>query len=415
MSDNLPPTLFQLPFFRCLVMGRASVAAFALLAGYVNSLKPIKLSRAGNADTALSSVAKSAFRRTGRFMTPAVLATMCSWLVCQFGGYQVAHFADSAWIRDTSPTPSASFPIAFYDLFANLGTTWLDGFNAYDRIQWTLTYLLKGSMMTYLTLIATVYVKPRWRVFICMGMYCFTWKAGDGKRAEPYFKYQMPDRYLALVGFNVYCGIILAELTLDSDVQHFAALHHYVRSVTSAVLITLGLFFMSYPEENPSWARWSQNLTSLGKYMFPVNAEYARYYPGLGVNLLTLGVMFNDTAKKILSTSFFCWMGKLSFPIYLLHAPLIRTVLAWVLFGASVRPDQGNDEEGNQLPPGWLPIANRWIVVMALPLFYVFLYRVAHLWAQYVDPFCGKVTNWFEELVFRDDAKASTEKPLLLS
>lgn len=223
------------------------------------------------------------------------------------------------------------------------------------------------------------------------------------------------DDMAALVGFNVYCGMILAELTLDSNVQDYAASHNFSRSVTSACLILLGLFFMSYPEENASWARWSQNLLLLGNYIFPPNSEYARYYPGLGVNILTLGVMFNNTAKKMLSTPFFCWMGKLSFPIYLLHAPLIRTVLTWVLFGASIRPDQGKDEEGNQLPPGWLPIANRWVVVMALPLFYVFLYRVANLWAQYVDPFCGKVTNWFEELVFRDDAKPSSEKPILLS
>jgi len=179
MSDKLPPTLFQLPFFRCLVMGRASVAAFALLAGFVNSLKPIKLSRAGSADAALSSVAKSAFRRTGRFMIPAVIATTCSWLACQFGGYKVAHVADSGWIRDTSPAPSPSFAAAFYDLFSSLATTWLDGFNAYDKIQWTLTYLLKGSMLTYLTLVATVFVKPKWRLSICMGMYCFAWKAGD--------------------------------------------------------------------------------------------------------------------------------------------------------------------------------------------------------------------------------------------
>ncbi len=180
MSDKLPPTLFQLPFIRCLVMGRASVAAFALLAGYVNSLKPIKLSRAGNADAALSSVAKSSFRRTGRFMIPAIIATFCSWLVCQFGGYNIAYAADSGWIRDTSPAASDSFALAFYDLFKSLGTTWLDGFNAYDRIQWTLTYLLKGSMMTYLTLFATVYVKPKWRMFIVAGLYYFKWKVGDG-------------------------------------------------------------------------------------------------------------------------------------------------------------------------------------------------------------------------------------------
>ena len=181
MSDKLPPMLFQLPFVRCLVMGRASVAAFALLAGYLNSLKPIKQTRAGNIEAALTGIARSSFRRTGRFVLPAVIATTLSWFVCQLGAYRVANLADSAWIRDTSPEPSSSFVSAFYDLFANLGATWIDGFNEYDKIQWTLTYLLKGSMMTYLTLIALIYVKPRWRIVILMGLYYFMWKCGDGE------------------------------------------------------------------------------------------------------------------------------------------------------------------------------------------------------------------------------------------
>lgn len=108
-------------------------------------------------------------------------------------------------------------------------------------------------------------------------------------------------------------------------------------------------------------------------------------------------------------------MGKLSFAVYLLHAPLIRTVLTYVLFGFSIRPSGGKDEKGNQLPPGWLPLANRWVCVLAIPLFYLFLYRVANLWAAYVDPFCARVTQWFEDLVFRDDSRMVMEKPLLLS
>lgn len=178
-------------------------------------------------------------------------------------------------------------------------------------------------------------------------------------------------------------------------------------------MIILGLYFCSYPEENPEWAPWSNSMLQFGHWIFPAGVEYSRYYPGMGADIVATGVMFNATAKKILSHRFLCWMGKLSWPVYLLHAPLIRTVLTWVLFGASVRPQQGKDANGNQLPPGWLPIANNWVVVFAIPLFYVFLYRVAGLWASYVDPWCTKVTQHFEELVFRDDAKA--EKPILLS
>ncbi len=184
MSEKLPPTLFQLPFVRCLVMGRASVAAFALLAGFVNSLSALKKARHGNTDAALQGIAKSAFRRTGRFVAPAMIATTMSWLLCQLGAYRTATIVSSNWIRDTSPLPSSSFAMAFYDLFKNLGTTWLNGQNEYDRIQWTLTFLLWGSMMTYLTLFATVYVKPKWRMVIYTGLYYFKWKSGDCESSE---------------------------------------------------------------------------------------------------------------------------------------------------------------------------------------------------------------------------------------
>jgi len=167
MSEKLPPTLFQLPFVRCLVMGRASVAAFALLAGFVNSLSALKKARHGNTDAALQGIAKSAFRRTGRFVAPAMIATTMSWLLCQLGAYRIATIVSSNWIRDTSPLPSSSFAMAFYDM-----------------IQWTLTFLLWGSMMTYLTLFATVYVKPKWRMVIYTGLYYFKWKSGDCESSE---------------------------------------------------------------------------------------------------------------------------------------------------------------------------------------------------------------------------------------
>ena len=181
MSASLPPVLLQLPFLRILVMGRASVAVFAILSGYVNALKPIKQSRTGNIDAVLSGIAKSAFRRTGRFMIPAIIATTASWLVCQFGGYNLASTVDAAWIRDTSPIPSTSFAGALSDLFSNLVTTWTDGGNQYDRIQWTLCYLLRGSMLVYLTLFATAYVQPKFRVLIYSIMYLYYWKSGDGE------------------------------------------------------------------------------------------------------------------------------------------------------------------------------------------------------------------------------------------
>lgn len=210
-------------------------------------------------------------------------------------------------------------------------------------------------------------------------------------------------------------GMLLAEITYDPDIQAITARHNLIRTIASAAAIILGLYFTSYPEEHSEWTRWSDGLNLLGRYIFPKNVDFSRFYAGLGVNILATGILFNNTAKKILSNSLFLFMGKLSFAIYLLHAPLIRTVLTYALFGFSVRPVGGKDEHGNDLPPGFLPVASRWVCVFVIPLFYLFLYRVATLWAAYVEPFCGRVTNWFENLVFREDAKAAQEKPLLPS
>jgi len=181
MSESIPPVLFQLPILRCLFSGRPSVALFVILSGFVNALKPIQQIRAGLIDDALSGVAKSAFRRTGRFILPAMIATTLSWLLCQFGGYGLAKGVEAAWIRDTSPLPSGSFLGAFIDLWQNLIKTWTDGGNKYDMVQWALTFLLKASMLVYLTIVATAYVQSRYRMLIYAMMYCYYWKFGDGK------------------------------------------------------------------------------------------------------------------------------------------------------------------------------------------------------------------------------------------
>ena len=181
MSESTPPVLFQLPFLRCLFGGRPSVALFVILSGFVNALKPIQQLRAGSIDDALSGVAKSAFRRTGRFILPAMIATILSWLLCQLGGYGLAKGVEAAWIRDTSPLPSSSLFGAIVDLLENLIKTWTDGGNKYDMVQWALTFLLKASMMVYLTIVATAYVQPRYRMVIYAIMYCYFWTFGDGR------------------------------------------------------------------------------------------------------------------------------------------------------------------------------------------------------------------------------------------
>jgi hypothetical protein len=181
--------------------------------------------------------------------------------------------------------------------------------------------------------------------------------------------------------------------------------------------MALGLYLMSYPEENAEWAPWSSGLQYLGTtYFFPANTELARWYPGVGVEVFVLGVMFNPMVKRGLSHRWLCWIGKMSFAVYLIHAPLLRTILTYMIYGLSPRtPSYYIDEHGQPLPPGWRREYSRMWTIVAVPIFYVILYRLAASWVKYVDPWCGRVTNWVERQVFRDEGDLQQEKGFLMN
>lgn len=196
----------------------------------------------------------------------------------------------------------------------------------------------------------------------------------------------------------------MAELTYYPEVQEFADSRRVLTPLVTSTMILLGLVAISYPEEHPEWAVWSTKMLKIGHYIFPANSEYARFYPGMGAQLICYGVMFNKTARAIFSSSWPCFFGKVSFAVYLIHAPLIRTAFTWGLYGMSTRPPSpGKDKEGHQLPQPWVPMGSRWVAVVLIPLYYVALYRLALLWVAHVDPLCGRITNWVEERIFKND------------
>lgn len=206
------------------------------------------------------------------------------------------------------------------------------------------------------------------------------------------------------IGINIYMGMIMAEMNFTPEVHQFAENRPITTSVVSGLLILTGFFCNSFPEASPDWAGWSRAMLRLGAHIFPQHAEQARFYPGLGAQMVCLGIMFNGTAKRILSSPWLCWFGKVSWPVYLIHGTLIRVILAPLLFGLSERPPwPGNDQDGKPLPQPWRPLYSRWILLAAIPFFYVLLYRLALFWASHVDPLCGRITNWVEAKVFRPE------------
>ena len=142
-------------------------------------MKPIKQARNGSIGPALSGLSSSTLRRTGRLVLPTTVATLVSWFIAQMGGYSIGKSCEAAWIRDTSPVRVPGIIRPIRSLVKSCFKTWATGSNVYDPIQWTLPFLLKGSMLVYLTLLATVRTQAKYRMLVFVGLYFFSWAVRD--------------------------------------------------------------------------------------------------------------------------------------------------------------------------------------------------------------------------------------------
>ncbi|KAF2842919.1 hypothetical protein M501DRAFT_1053710 [Patellaria atrata CBS 101060] len=398
-TEEATPLILQWPILRLPWQGRIGVALFAFLTGYVCALKPLRQARSGNPAGALSSIAKSAFRRPPRLILPALIATAISWTIAQFGGFVVATRCDSDYLRDSSPKVAGrSLKDEIYRFFRVSHNTWTTGHMDYDDHQWALLPLLKGSMMVYVTLAATVYMKFKYRLVVYTLMFLH-WHENNLPETETF-------------GMQLFFGMFLCDLSDHPPVQHFITSRRWVRVILSPALLFIGLYLASFPDGRFHWVRWSADLERLGHAIFPRDVSLQKRFTGLGCHFIMSGIFLSPTLRDILSNRLFLWLGRNSFAVYLTHGTLLRVVLAWMIYGISGQPwVETKNEKGEVVPPTPLPRVGHLGFVIALSIWFPLVYTVGHMWTTYVDSWCAKITHKLERLTFEEDEKA----PLLVT
>ncbi|KAJ5950317.1 uncharacterized protein N7479_008730 [Penicillium vulpinum] len=369
--------LFQRPFFRLVIQGQAWVAIFLVLLGFVNALKPLQLARRGATADALAALSTGAFRRKWRLVFPAALMTILAWLVCQLGGFQLGRRVDAYWLRATSPKRSTSLSAAVVDLIREIAGTWMWGENAYDQPQWALLSLFRGSLYVFMTLLALVNTTPRFRLCAQMVLYTYSWATLDGT-----------------VGTNIFAGMILAELSFyNLTVLQPSA----VFRLLPYGLVTLGLYVCSYPDQYADQTEWSSQLASLAETIFPKDANVSRYYASLGAQMICFGVMLSPLMRRMLSHPVLLWFGSISFPLYLIHGPLMRSVLVYLVYlPMSIGFQPTVKADGTLDPESYIPTPGSFRLGVILTIFFAFLLYVVQQWTNHIEPKMGALTAAFE-------------------
>lgn len=98
------------------------------MSGYVCSIKPLKLVRAGRIDETRAYIASSAFKRVLRLGIPATVATCISWFLCQVGAYSMAYYLPGdSWLNFHSARPDQDWGTAIAELWKAIVYYWLKG------------------------------------------------------------------------------------------------------------------------------------------------------------------------------------------------------------------------------------------------------------------------------------------------
>jgi peptidoglycan/LPS O-acetylase OafA/YrhL len=389
IAENGTMEFLQWPIIRVIPAGGQTVVAlFFLVTGYSNSVSAFTRIHSGNHGGALVHVGKAALGRSLRIVLPTAIAILIAFVLTHTGAFFLVDKVDTLWI-ERSATPHAHTPLAaLRDLFFGVLNTYTQGRCSYDPVQWTQRHLLEASMLVYLIILATSTVTRKARWIILVVLYFFGWMG------EQYFK-----------TMNILVGIAIAEL-------HVALGPNAPRRVpapVAAFFIFLGLFLASYPDDQPHWSSWSRFIMNTIRPLIPAGADQTRYTNSLAASFLCLGIFFSTRAREFLTTGLFTFLGRVSFPVYLIHNTVIRAILVPILY----LPDylKKRDIPFNE---GKLKRGGSRAFMVGIPVFFISLYWFAWLWTLYIDPPITRVCKRFVAWACAEEMVQDKEKMPLL-
>jgi hypothetical protein len=207
--------------------------------------------------------------------------------------------------------------------------------------------------------------------------------------------------YVAKVGISLYGGALLAEISMIRVIVNFSGNRGFLYQILPFTLVFLGWYVISYPTLHPEWQVWSNSLTHVGSVIFPDGSNIYVFWGVTGTLLITAGINLSSRLQRLLSHPTLLWLGAQSFPIYLIHGSLLRSLLNWLLYAGAtaeiVTVTGGDGAIVEQFP--LYPMAPGWRFIIALPIFWAVLLTLAYVWTLKIEPRCASMTSWLESTI----------------
>lgn len=378
-SSETDHYFLQLPFVRVLLAGRASVAVFFVISGYVLSIRTLTLIHQNRPfDRVLDSLSSGLFRRSFRLYIPSLGATAAIGVLMQLGLPMQAYLPNNLPRRFATVAEQFAVwrdeALVVANPFKTTTFTRANNFlPRYIGPMWTIPVEFRGSIAIFLLLLAFARTK-RWVRMLGIALVGVILEAFYSDPVEP---------DMALFGV----GMLFAELSLvfpPGQVtraireQRFLLqlglprrFIHRLHSAVMFVLLAVALYLFSYPDGSET-AALSPAFRSLAASV-PMNyrAIYGldgQYWFSIGASILLFVLMYSPPAKmptgadglgesmlpgheleaasalasapasdegsqpllqRLLTSRFAQYLGTISFSLYLWHNPLQATIGIW--------------------------------------------------------------------------------------
>lgn len=278
--------------------GTSSVTFFFTLSGFV-----LCWSYFNSGDK--SNLLKAFFKRWPRLAGLVVITTLSSYLIFKLGLYyyeQASLISNSTWLLNFGcPTPfcangwAISFDASFLDAFTQALTTFFTGTSTYNTNLWTMKIEFIGSIVVFLI-----------AAFISLVLS---------------FNYLFTTSIILLIwalSVNPYLVPFIAGIFLSASIAKYKTRLNFHFAIS---LMITGVYLLSYliPEKDFAWV-------SLIQYPSFIVDNIRIIINTIASVLIILSIMTNDFMFNKINGKFFAFLGKLSFPLYLVHTLVICSI-----------------------------------------------------------------------------------------
>ncbi|KAJ9652343.1 hypothetical protein H2198_008382 [Neophaeococcomyces mojaviensis] len=382
--------LLQLPIVRLFYCGPPMVAIFFVISGYALSCKPLKQMRSRDFDGLMTTLASSVFRRALRLFLPCFISTFLVACLAQLGIYKVTEdFAydmravheDHPWTAPDAITQLLDWMHKMLDFVNLFDWSLYSGSIDLDRHLWTIPVEMRCSMALFLTHVLVARMSSRRRI-LTMG-FLIGWAT--------YWNRWEWAPFLA--------GCVLAELDLREaakedtlslgDVQEsktLAKIHSFWWKYVCWVTFVAGLYLASYPDADGHITPGYVTLTSMIPERY---TEKHRFWANIGAVMIVWSASNLELIRRIFTSSPLQWLGKISFPLYILHGPVIHT-FGYMAMDKTWESIGGYDDF-ERFKQGYVFAA---LLIVAVTLW------VSDIFLRVVDTRCVRFARWLEGRFF---------------